>query len=73
MVFRGFVCMSLKGKTQYCFATVYKNILNDAEPIKTNILHPSASNWVLADSDANNKLKITVDNGPVTILYVNKR
>ena len=50
--------MSLKGTNKYCFATVFKNILNDEEPIKTNIIHSSASNWVLTDSDENNKLRL---------------
>ena len=71
--FQGFVGMSLKGTNKYCFATVFKNILNDEEPIKTNIIHSSASNWVLTDSNENNKLKITVDYGSVTTLYVNIR
>jgi hypothetical protein len=71
--FQGFVCMSLKGTEKYCFATVFKNILNDEEQIQTNIIHSSASSWVLTDSDDNNKLKIAVDYGSVTTLYVNIR
>ena len=71
--FQGFVCMSLKGTEKYCFATVFKNILNDAEPIQTRIINSSASSWVLTDSDDNNKLKIIVDNGSFTTLYVNIR